>query len=112
MLGIGDLADPRYVRAAFLPIQGRFDRPINRIGRSRRAPAPYHGGKVVAPPGLRAAPRLRRPRVRAATGPPHTSGPRARSATYPTHEDSDPGPPAPHTGSTRRRSDPGTEPAR
>src|SRR5512135_3174741 len=73
---------------------------------------PCHGDNLVVPPGLRAAPRLRRPRLGAATGPPHTSGPRARSTTYPTHEDSDPGSPAPRTGSTRRRSDPGTEPAR
>src|SRR3954463_820551 len=59
-----------------------------------------------------AAPRLRRPRLGAATGLPHTSGPHVRSATYPTHEDLDPGLPAPRIGSTRRRSDPGIVPAR
>src|SRR3954447_6755336 len=63
-------------------------------------------------PACGAVPLLRRPRVGAATGPLHTSGPGVRSEAYPTHEDFDPAPPAPRTGSTRRSSDPGTEPAR
>src|SRR5437764_1104842 len=91
----------------FLLIESPFHWQTARIGRSRRALEPYHDDQLVVPPSLRTAPCLRRPRLVAATGPPHTSDPHALSATCPTHEDFDQGPPAPHIGNTHRSPDPG-----